>query len=113
MTLHFHKDGLQLDGAALRPYQSAEAVAFLRDLLDGYFPYELKHAFPEGVPFALVDRSDREQRDAHVRDGLLFATRQDCDGRAAARDWRGARNVPAKGGRGAMRASEGANGKIC
>ena len=27
-----------------------------RDLQDGYFPYELKFAFPDGVPLAVTDR---------------------------------------------------------
>ena len=64
LSLTFWRDGLQVDNGPLREYGGAAATAFLRDLLDGYFPYELKHAFPEGVPFALVDRSDREQRAA-------------------------------------------------
>ena len=64
LSLTFWRDGLQVNNGPLREYGGAAATAFLRDLLDGYFPYELKHAFPEGVPFALVDRSDREQRAA-------------------------------------------------
>ena len=59
MTLSFWSDGLQLDGSALRPYGAPEAVAFLRDLLDGFFPYELKHAYPEGVVFAVADHTGR------------------------------------------------------
>ena len=51
LSLTFWKDGLQLDESSLRPYETAETAAFLRDLLDGFFPYELKHAFPEGVIF--------------------------------------------------------------
>ena len=31
-----------------RPYTEPDARAFMRDLQDGYFPYELKFAFPEG-----------------------------------------------------------------
>jgi hypothetical protein len=59
ITLSFWQEGLQLDGGALRRYGEPEAVAFLRDFLDGYFPYELKHAYPEGVLFMLVDNSSR------------------------------------------------------
>jgi hypothetical protein len=32
-------------------------VAFLKDIVDGFFPYELKDEFPEGVPFKLIDKS--------------------------------------------------------
>lgn len=59
IQLTFWREGLQLDGGALRGYSEPEAVSFLRDLLDGYFPYELKHAFPEGVLFTLTDHSAR------------------------------------------------------
>ena len=31
----------------------------MRDLLDGYFPYELKHAYPEGVLFSVTDHTAR------------------------------------------------------
>jgi hypothetical protein len=60
LNLTFWADGLQLDSGALRQYENKEAKAFLRDLLDGYFPYELKHAFPEGVVFTLSDCTDRQ-----------------------------------------------------
>jgi hypothetical protein len=28
-------------------------------MVDGYFPFEMKDAHPDGVPFKLVDRSDQ------------------------------------------------------
>ena len=59
ITLNFWHEGLQLDSGALRKYSEPEAIAFLRDLLDGYFPYELKHAFPEGVVFEVGDHTSR------------------------------------------------------
>lgn len=58
LTLTFWSNGLQLNDGTLRPYGASEAIAFLRDLLDGFFPYELKHAFPEGVIFDLSDQSN-------------------------------------------------------
>lgn len=50
---------MTLDSGALRQYEEAGTAAFLRDLLDGYFPYELKHAFPEGVLFQVCDQTSR------------------------------------------------------
>lgn len=48
---------LQLDDLPLRPYSQADCIAFMRDLLDGFFPYELKHAYPEGLVFTLRELS--------------------------------------------------------
>eukprot|EP00967_Tisochrysis_lutea_P156132 scaffold314006_cov28-Tisochrysis_lutea.AAC.1 len=59
LPLVFWRDGLQVDNGPLRAYGAPDCAAFLRDLLDGYFPYELKHAFPDGVPFGVTDRTDR------------------------------------------------------
>ena len=39
----------------LRTYSTNEAKLFIRDILDGYFPSELKHDFPNGVLFEAVD----------------------------------------------------------
>lgn len=57
ISLTFWADGLQLDGGEARGYGSSSCVAFLRDLLDGYFPYELRHSYPDGVLFLLEDRT--------------------------------------------------------
>ena len=59
LALTFWKDGLQIENGGLRRYDEPDAQAFLRDLLDGYFPYEFKHAYPEGVLFSVHDASDR------------------------------------------------------
>jgi len=64
LPLVFWKDGFQVDSGPVRTYGSPECAAFLRDLLDGFFPYELKHAFPDGVPFGVADRTDRRHADA-------------------------------------------------
>ncbi|KAJ3297378.1 UBX domain-containing protein 11 [Borealophlyctis nickersoniae] len=39
-----------------RPYSGPSAKLFMRDLMDGFYPYELKDTFPDGVPFDLHDR---------------------------------------------------------
>lgn len=40
------------------PYYSKQAQSVLSDILDGYFPYDLKKKYPEGVPLKPVDMVD-------------------------------------------------------
>ncbi|KZC14139.1 UBX domain-containing protein 11 [Dufourea novaeangliae] len=56
MSLKFYKNGMTVQGGLLRPYDDPTAVAFLRDILEGYFPSELQQAYPHGVPFKVEDR---------------------------------------------------------
>ncbi|KAA0147468.1 hypothetical protein FNF29_07314 [Cafeteria roenbergensis] len=51
------KDGLMLWRGPFRPVASEEAQAFLRDVLDGFFPSELKERYADGVLFKLIDKS--------------------------------------------------------
>lgn len=45
-------------GFPFKPYYSKEAQSVLSDILDGYFPYDLKKKYPEGVPLKPVDCTD-------------------------------------------------------
>ena len=59
-TLTLFRDGFIVDDApnAFRAFaDSARNRSYVRDLADGFFPYEYKEAYPEGVPFKLLDRS--------------------------------------------------------
>jgi hypothetical protein len=56
LPLLFWADGLQVGDHPVRPYADAEVCAFLSDLCDGYFPYEMRFAFPEGTRFELRER---------------------------------------------------------
>ena len=47
-----------IDGFPFSPYHAKEAQSMLSDILDGYFPYDLKTKFPEGVPLRPVDLTD-------------------------------------------------------
>eukprot|EP00658_Telonema_sp_P-2_P037484 TRINITY_DN26957_c0_g1_i1.p1 TRINITY_DN26957_c0_g1~~TRINITY_DN26957_c0_g1_i1.p1 ORF type:complete len:303 (+),score=51.81 TRINITY_DN26957_c0_g1_i1:1-909(+) len=55
--LIFWKDGFQMDYGAHRPYKFKHNRAFVQDLLDGFFPFELRDKFPKGVPLSVVDRT--------------------------------------------------------
>ena len=56
--LWFFKNGLLLKGFPFYPYHSKEAQSVLSDILDGYFPYDLKEKFPNGVPMKPIDLTD-------------------------------------------------------
>lgn len=47
-----------IKGFPFYPYYSKEAQSVLSDILDGYFPYDLKKKYPEGVPLKPVDCTD-------------------------------------------------------
>jgi hypothetical protein len=59
-TVTLFRDGFIVDDAAetFRPFTEACNVSYVRDLCDGYFPYEYKEVHPNGVPFKLIDRTD-------------------------------------------------------
>lgn len=57
LSLIFWRNGMEVQGGELRPYGTPHCTSFLKDLLDGFFPYELKYAFPDGVAFSVQDRS--------------------------------------------------------
>ncbi len=53
----FYKNGIVVDGGALRPYEWPITKQFLRDIFDGYFPYEFKETYPDGVKLMPINRS--------------------------------------------------------
>ena len=56
--IFFFKNGLIIKGFPFYPYHSKEAQSVLSDILDGYFPYDLKKKYPEGVPLKPVDQTE-------------------------------------------------------
>ena len=63
ISLTIFRDGFLLRRGPFRKYTEDTARAFVSDIVDGYFPYELKDTSPEGIVFDIVDRS-RESGDA-------------------------------------------------
>ena len=57
LNIRFYKNGIILDGFPFHPYHSREAQGMLSDILDGYFPYDLKRKYPEGVPLKVVNNT--------------------------------------------------------
>jgi len=56
LPLSFFADGLKLGSHEFKPYHSKDAQQLIHDVLDGYFPYELKAGYPDGVCLRVVDR---------------------------------------------------------
>lgn len=54
-----------------RAYIDPASRMFLKDLTDGYFPYEMKGRYPDGVPFSVVD--SRSDDYASQRKRVMFA----------------------------------------
>ena len=52
----FYKNGIFGRGGPLRPYKLPESKVLVKDLMDGYFPWELKDEYPEGVPLRVEFR---------------------------------------------------------
>jgi len=64
LPLTLFKDGFILRDGPFRafdgggdPARGKSNRAFVTDLVDGYFPSEMKHTHPEGVPFKLIDKT--------------------------------------------------------
>ncbi|XP_011303629.1 uncharacterized protein [Fopius arisanus] len=55
MSLKFYKNGMIVQKGRLRPYTDPRTRSFIQDILDGYFPGELQHDYPNGVPFKVED----------------------------------------------------------
>jgi len=58
VSIFFYANGLMIRGFSFYPYYSKQAQSILSDILDGYFPYDLKSKYPEGVPLKPVDKCE-------------------------------------------------------
>jgi UBX domain-containing protein 11 len=58
VPIFFFANGLMIKGFPFYPYYSKQAQCILSDILEGYFPYDLKKEYPEGVPLKPVDYCD-------------------------------------------------------
>lgn len=68
VRIFFFKNGIIIKGFKFSPYYAKEAQSILSDILDGYFPYDLKAMFPEGVPLEPVDLTDEMYTDELLKD---------------------------------------------
>jgi hypothetical protein len=52
----FFGNGIAIKGYKFFTYKSKESLQILSDLVDGYFPYVLKHKYPNGVFLTVLDK---------------------------------------------------------
>lgn len=58
IRVSYYKNGLLINRGPFREVGSETYFAFVRDVMDGYFPSEYKDMAPEGVIFDVVNKSD-------------------------------------------------------
>lgn len=56
LPMAFFGNGIAIKGFKFFPYKTKESLQILSDLVDGYFPYVLKHKYPNGVFLNVVDK---------------------------------------------------------
>jgi hypothetical protein len=56
LPMAFFGNGIAIKGFKFFPYKSKESLQILSDLVDGYFPYVLKHKYPNGVFLSVADK---------------------------------------------------------
>ncbi|TNV78966.1 hypothetical protein FGO68_gene9885 [Halteria grandinella] len=60
VLIFFFKNGLVIKGFPFYAYSSKDAQSVLSDILDGFFPYDLKRKYPDGVPLKPVDCTEED-----------------------------------------------------
>ncbi len=56
VCITFYNDGLLVRNGPARAYAMKESRLLVRDLIDGYFPFEFKADFPDGVKLVIIDK---------------------------------------------------------
>jgi hypothetical protein len=57
LPLGFYSNGIVMSGFKFFSYGSNDAYLILADILDGYFPYQLKKLYPNGTLLKVVDKT--------------------------------------------------------
>jgi hypothetical protein len=52
----FYRNGLMIKRGPFREHSAPSCVAFVRDIMDGYFPSEFRREYPDGVVLELKDK---------------------------------------------------------
>ncbi len=58
VPLILYANGISLYDGPFRSFNEALTKKFCIDIIDGYFPSELETAYPDGVPFSVVDKRE-------------------------------------------------------
>jgi len=80
VAIVFYLNGIIIDGGSFRPYEWDITKAFIIDILDGYFPFEFKEKYPNGVPLRIVDLSEETYtRNSEAQKELTSGNIQNLD----------------------------------
>ncbi|XP_048208056.1 UBX domain-containing protein 11 [Perognathus longimembris pacificus] len=66
IPLTLYRNGIMMFDGPFRPFHDPATQRCLRDILDGFFPSELRSLYPDGVPFKVSDLRDQ----VYPEDGL-------------------------------------------
>ena len=56
ITITVYRNGIYVNDGKFRSNESEAYTRFIHDILDGYFPFEFKNRFPDGMFMELVDK---------------------------------------------------------
>lgn len=57
VSIVVYKNGIIVDDSPFRPFDWDITKSFLMDIIEGFFPYEFKEKYPEGVRMKTVDKT--------------------------------------------------------
>jgi len=58
LPIGFYKNGVIIKGYKFHEYNSKEGQTLINDILEGYFPFEIKGKYPDGTCFKIVDHTE-------------------------------------------------------
>ncbi|XP_012567140.1 UBX domain-containing protein 11 isoform X1 [Hydra vulgaris] len=58
VSLTLYNNGIVMFAGPFRPYSESTTQVCMKDIMDGYFPTELKTMYPNGVLFQVIDKRD-------------------------------------------------------
>lgn len=58
IPIGFYSDGIAIKGHKFYKYGTSDNKQILADILEGYFPYQLKKEYPNGIQLKVIDRAD-------------------------------------------------------
>ncbi|EDQ88234.1 uncharacterized protein MONBRDRAFT_26431 [Monosiga brevicollis MX1] len=67
VPMHLYRNGILLFNGPFRPFSDATTQMCVRDLMDGYFPWELRQRFPDGIPFAIHDHRGQDYQRTTIK----------------------------------------------
>lgn len=55
VPLRLFANGIMMFEGPFRKFTDPTAKMLIKDLMDGFFPWELQERYPDGVPFKVID----------------------------------------------------------